>query len=92
MGFTTKTQLGDVWSSKDDGKTWAQLTPAPAFSARSGHGVVRWREGVRGFFGGREGKLMDQRATPCCVENSRPAVYPDKTQISICGELGSLVW
>lgn len=40
VGFTTSTQLGDVWSSSDDGKTWIEMTAAPAFSARSGHGVV----------------------------------------------------
>lgn len=40
VGFTTGTQLGDVWSSSDDGKTWTLLSAAPTFSPRSGHGVV----------------------------------------------------
>lgn len=40
VGFTTGTQLADVWSSKDDGKTWSVVSAAPAYSARSGHGVV----------------------------------------------------
>jgi len=40
VGFTAKTQLKDVWSSKDDGKTWSLVQAFPAYSARSGHGVV----------------------------------------------------
>jgi len=40
VGFTDSTQLKDVWSSKDDGKTWSLATASPAYSARSGHGVV----------------------------------------------------
>jgi N-acetylneuraminic acid mutarotase len=40
IGFTDSTQLADVWSSSDDGKTWAVATSNPAYSARSGHGVV----------------------------------------------------
>lgn len=39
VGFTTKTQLADVWSS-DDGKAWSLVTASPAYTARSGHGVV----------------------------------------------------
>lgn len=39
-GFTQATQLQDVWSSSDDGKTWSLVQAQPAFSARSGHGVV----------------------------------------------------
>lgn len=39
VGFTADTQLGDIWES-DDGATWTLLTATPAFSARSGHGVV----------------------------------------------------
>mmetsp|Transcript_40399 Transcript_40399/g.116110 ORF Transcript_40399/g.116110 Transcript_40399/m.116110 type:complete len:353 (-) Transcript_40399:350-1408(-) len=42
VGFTTKTQLADVWSSADDGKTWTVVTAQPAYSARSGHGVVTY--------------------------------------------------
>lgn len=42
VGFTPSTQLGDVWSSKDDGKSWSLLAAMPAFSARSGHGVVTY--------------------------------------------------
>jgi len=39
-GFTTSTQLADVWSSADSGKTWSLVQATPSFSARSGHGVV----------------------------------------------------
>ena len=39
VGFTADTQLGDIWES-GDGATWTLLTATPAFSARSGHGVV----------------------------------------------------
>jgi N-acetylneuraminic acid mutarotase len=39
-GFTTSTQLADVWSSADSGKTWQLVQASPSFSARSGHGVV----------------------------------------------------
>merc|ERR1712039_831255 len=40
VGFTDSTQLKDIWSSSDDGKTWSLVQENPAFSARSGHGVV----------------------------------------------------
>lgn len=40
VGFTVSTQLADVWSSADDGKTWSIVQSAPSYSARSGHGVV----------------------------------------------------
>jgi len=40
VGFTTSTQLSDVWSSSDSGKTWSLVEATPSFSARSGHGVV----------------------------------------------------
>jgi len=40
VGFTTATQLSDVWSSSDDGLTWSLAQAAPSYSARSGHGVV----------------------------------------------------
>lgn len=40
VGFTASTQLVDVWSSADDGVTWSLVQENPAFSARSGHGVV----------------------------------------------------
>lgn len=40
VGFTTSTQLADVWSSADDGKTWSVVQSTPSYSARSGHGVV----------------------------------------------------
>jgi len=40
VGFTTSTQLADVWSSADDGKTWSLVQATPSYSARSGHGVV----------------------------------------------------
>jgi hypothetical protein len=40
VGFTTKTQLADVWSSSDDGKSWSLVQATPSYSARSGHGVV----------------------------------------------------
>lgn len=39
-GFTPAQQLGDIWESADGGATWTLLNPAPAFSPRSGHGVV----------------------------------------------------
>jgi len=39
-GFTPDTQLGDIWSSADSGATWDLVIAKPAFSARSGHGVV----------------------------------------------------
>jgi hypothetical protein len=39
IGFTPDTQLGDIFMSSD-GAQWTLLTAAPAFSARSGHGVV----------------------------------------------------
>merc|ERR1712066_921366 len=32
--------MGDVWSSADDGRTWSIVQQSPAYSARSGHGVV----------------------------------------------------
>eukprot|EP00462_Mataza_sp_D1_P018433 CAMPEP_0175132026 /NCGR_PEP_ID=MMETSP0087-20121206/6859_1 /TAXON_ID=136419 /ORGANISM="Unknown Unknown, Strain D1" /LENGTH=303 /DNA_ID=CAMNT_0016414361 /DNA_START=24 /DNA_END=932 /DNA_ORIENTATION=+ len=38
-GFTPSTQLSDIYSSKDGGKTWELVTDSPGFSARSGHGV-----------------------------------------------------
>lgn len=44
IGFTDDTQLVDVWSSGDDGKTWEIVTSAPAYSPRSGHGVVTYGE------------------------------------------------
>jgi len=40
VGFTDSTQLKDIWSSADEGKTWTLAQGNPAFSARSGHGVV----------------------------------------------------
>lgn len=40
VGFTDSTQLKDIWSSHDEGKTWSLVQASPAFSARSGHGVV----------------------------------------------------
>lgn len=40
IGFTPDTQIGDVWSSGDGGRTWQLDTAAPGWSARSGHGVV----------------------------------------------------
>lgn len=40
VGFTTGTQLADIWSSSDDGRTWQEIQAVPAFSPRSGHGVV----------------------------------------------------
>eukprot|EP00656_Telonema_subtile_P004846 TRINITY_DN12215_c0_g1_i3.p1 TRINITY_DN12215_c0_g1~~TRINITY_DN12215_c0_g1_i3.p1 ORF type:complete len:147 (-),score=32.54 TRINITY_DN12215_c0_g1_i3:138-578(-) len=40
VGFTPSTQLADVWSSADGGASWDLVTAAPAYSARSGHGVV----------------------------------------------------
>merc|ERR1712176_220945 len=40
VGFTDSTQLADVWSSADDGKTWSIVESTPSYSARSGHGVV----------------------------------------------------
>jgi hypothetical protein len=40
VGFTASTQLADVWSSADDGKTWSLIQTNPSYSARSGHGVV----------------------------------------------------
>lgn len=42
VGFTDSTQLGDVWSSSDDGKTWSVVVSTPSYSARSGHGVVAY--------------------------------------------------
>ena len=39
VGFTPDTQLGDIWSSTD-GAAWTLVTASPAFSKRSGHGVV----------------------------------------------------
>jgi len=42
IGFTDSTQLADVWSSDDDGKTWNLVQSQPAYSARSGHGVVTY--------------------------------------------------
>jgi len=42
IGFTDATQLADVWSSSDDGATWGLVTSTPAYSARSGHGVVTY--------------------------------------------------
>jgi len=38
-GFTPDTQLQDIWTSAD-GKEWQLLIANPAFSARSGHGVI----------------------------------------------------
>ena len=38
-GFTPDAQLGDIWVS-DSGHNWKLLTASPAFSRRSGHGVV----------------------------------------------------
>jgi len=43
IGFTPDTQLGDIFMSSD-GAQWTLLTAAPAFSARSGHGVVVWND------------------------------------------------
>jgi len=40
VGFTPDTQLADVWSSSDGGRGWQVVKAAPAYSARSGHGVV----------------------------------------------------
>lgn len=40
VGFTDKTQIGDVWESADGGRTWTLLTDSPPWSRRSGHGVV----------------------------------------------------
>jgi len=40
VGFTTDTQLVDVWSSSDDGASWEVVAEEPGFSPRSGHGVV----------------------------------------------------
>jgi len=40
VGFTTGTQLADIWTSSDDGRSWTEVQAVPAFSARSGHGVV----------------------------------------------------
>merc|ERR1712050_289804 len=40
VGFTSSTQLVDVWSSADDGSTWSLVKAQPSYSARSGHGVV----------------------------------------------------
>jgi len=42
IGFTDNTQLADVWSSSDDGKTWDLVTEHPAYTPRSGHGVVTY--------------------------------------------------
>ena len=39
-GFTAGVQLADVWKSSDGGASWALVSAAPGFSARSGHGVV----------------------------------------------------
>jgi N-acetylneuraminic acid mutarotase len=43
VGFTPDTQLGDIWIS-NDGADWTLLTASPAFSKRSGHGVVVARD------------------------------------------------
>jgi len=42
IGFTDSTQLADVWASDDDGKIWNVISSAPAYSARSGHGVITY--------------------------------------------------
>ena len=46
VGFTPDTQLSDIWSSVDGGRTWSLEIETPEFSARSGHG-------------GRSSKSMD---------------------------------
>lgn len=40
IGFTPSTQLVDIWSSDDGGRTWSLVVETPEFTARSGHGVV----------------------------------------------------
>jgi N-acetylneuraminic acid mutarotase len=40
IGFTSSTQLADVWNSGDGGKTWSLVQASPSYSPRSGHGVV----------------------------------------------------
>ncbi|CAJ1436127.1 unnamed protein product [Effrenium voratum] len=93
VGFTTKTQLGDVWSSKDDGKTWAQLTPAPAFSARSGHGVVTvgdylvliagWPE-LSDLYYSQDGKDWDEWALK--MANVKPLPGPENELRKLLGD------
>ena len=39
-GFTPDVQLKEVWSSPDGGASWTLVNKTPAFSARSGHGLV----------------------------------------------------
>lgn len=38
-GFTPDTQFGDIWETSN-GKDWALVTATPAWSKRSGHGVL----------------------------------------------------
>jgi len=57
VGFTPDTQLGDIWIS-DTGKDWRLLTASPAFSKRSGHGVVVWRDTLFVVAGWHDNKCL----------------------------------
>lgn len=40
QGFTPDVQLGDIWASDDNGRSWTEVVAAPEFARRSGHGLV----------------------------------------------------
>ena len=67
-GFTPNAQLADVWSSADGGATWVEAAAAPAYSARSGHGVVVTPGGARMLLVAGWPQLHDLWATTDGVE------------------------
>lgn len=57
IGFTPDTQLGDIWIS-NDGTDWTLHAESPAFSKRSGHGVVVVRDEVFVIAGWHDNKCL----------------------------------